>query len=146
MSSHKHKRSHAGYEVGRGRPPIHTRFKKGRSGNPGGRPRGVTAGRARSLILKEAYRQVRLREGDNVIVLPAFQAIVRALIAGAAKGNGPAQRAFIAQVQAIEQEIATQTAARGNSQSETLQISDLELARRIAFILEKGKRELEQDH
>lgn len=27
------------YEVGHGRPPMHTRFKKGQSGNPNGRPR-----------------------------------------------------------------------------------------------------------
>ena len=26
-------------EVGYGRPPVHTRFKKGQSGNPGGRPK-----------------------------------------------------------------------------------------------------------
>ena len=26
------------YEVGRGKPPLHTRFKKGQSGNPRGRP------------------------------------------------------------------------------------------------------------
>ena len=29
--------SESDYEVGPGRPPLHTRFKKGRSGNPGGR-------------------------------------------------------------------------------------------------------------
>lgn len=28
------------YEVGRGKPPIHSRFKKGQSGNPGGRRKG----------------------------------------------------------------------------------------------------------
>jgi hypothetical protein len=28
------------YEVGYGKPPHHTRFKKGQSGNPRGRPRG----------------------------------------------------------------------------------------------------------
>src|SRR5215468_4704520 len=32
------------YRVGRGKPPFETRFKKGQSGNPGGRPR-----RARDL-------------------------------------------------------------------------------------------------
>jgi Family of unknown function (DUF5681) len=30
----------ADYEVGYGKPPRHTRFKKGQSGNPRGRPNG----------------------------------------------------------------------------------------------------------
>jgi Family of unknown function (DUF5681) len=29
------------YEVGRGKPPVASRFKKGQSGNPGGRPKQV---------------------------------------------------------------------------------------------------------
>src|SRR4029077_7162665 len=29
--------SDSGYRVGPGRPPVHTRFRKGQSGNPGGR-------------------------------------------------------------------------------------------------------------
>src|SRR6202043_802995 len=45
-------------EVGYGKPPMHTRFRKGQSGNPGGRPRGMTAGKATALALKEAYRPV----------------------------------------------------------------------------------------
>ena len=31
--------SKSDYKVGTGRPPLHTRFKDGQSGNPGGRPR-----------------------------------------------------------------------------------------------------------
>jgi len=31
------------YKVGPGRPPIHTRFKKGRSGNPGGKRKHMPA-------------------------------------------------------------------------------------------------------
>lgn len=29
----------ASYEVGYGKPPVHTRFKEGQSGNPNGRPK-----------------------------------------------------------------------------------------------------------
>ena len=31
----------AAYAVGFGKPPEHTRFRKGRSGNPAGRPKGA---------------------------------------------------------------------------------------------------------
>ena len=78
-------------EVGYGKPPSRTRFRKGISGNPGGRPRGITAGRATALAIKEAYRPVTVREGDKVITMPAIQAVLRSQIALAAKGNGPAR-------------------------------------------------------
>jgi Family of unknown function (DUF5681) len=32
--------SNRNYDVGYGKPPLHSRFKKGRSGNPHGRPKG----------------------------------------------------------------------------------------------------------
>jgi hypothetical protein len=91
-------------EVGYGKPPTRTRFRKGVSGNPGGRPRGITAGRATAPAIKEAYRPVTVREGDKVITMPAIQAVLRSQIALAAKGNGPAQRALIDLVQAIERD------------------------------------------
>ena len=74
------KPSSATYEVGYGKPPARTRFKPRASGNPGGRPRGMTAERAKKLALKEAYRPITIREGDKIITLPAFQAIMRQLI------------------------------------------------------------------
>jgi hypothetical protein len=130
------------YKVGYGKPPVHTRFRKGESGNPGGRPRGTTVRRANDLALKEAYRSVTVREGDKVVRLPAIQAVMRSQVALAAKGNGPAQRALIEVVQAIEQAIAAQAVARESTESKTPPMSDLEIARRIAFVLAKAPRQM----
>jgi Family of unknown function (DUF5681) len=51
----------------------------------------MTAGRANSLALKEAYRIVTVGKGDKVLTMPAIQAVLRGLVAHAAKGNSPAQ-------------------------------------------------------
>jgi hypothetical protein len=134
------------YEVGYGKPPVAKRFRKGRSGNPRGRPRGTTARRLEAIILKEAYRLVKVKEGDNVELVPAIRAILRSQIAHAAKGNGPAQRALIESVRASEQELASQAAAEVKEKAAERPLSDLEKARRIAFILNKGRRELERQN
>ena len=144
MSDRPEDRGRSDYEEGYGKPPVRTRFRKGQSGNPGGRPRGITAGRARALALKEAYRMVTVKAGDKITRLPALQAILRGQIALAAKGNGPAQRAVIEVVQAIEREDAAQAAAETKAKANERPMSDLEAARRIAFLLEKGRRELEK--
>jgi hypothetical protein len=134
------------YAIGYGRPPSHSRFRKGMSGNPGGRPRGMTAGRAKKLALKEAYRPITVREGDKVFTLPAIQVVLRQQVAGAVKGNGPAQRAIIEMIPSIEQELAAQTAAEVKEKASERSMSDLEVARRIAFLLERGRREQEQQN
>ena len=63
MTSREKELSSDEYKMGYGKPPVQTRFRKGTSGNAGGRPRGMTAGRANALALKEAYRLVTVREG-----------------------------------------------------------------------------------
>jgi hypothetical protein len=47
---------------------------------------------------------VPVRDGDKIVKMPAIQAVHRSQIALAAKGNGPAQRAVLRVVQAIEKE------------------------------------------
>ena len=47
-------RKSGNYEVGYGKPPQHTQFKKGHSGNIKGRPRGS---RNASTLLDEALRE-----------------------------------------------------------------------------------------
>jgi hypothetical protein len=92
------------YEVGYGRPPRHTQFQKGRSGNPGGRPSRKRVARMRALALREAYRAITVKEGARMVSLTAFVAILRSQIELAATGNLQAQRDFLAMIRAIEQE------------------------------------------
>lgn len=86
------------YLVGYGKPPAEHRFAKGRSGNPGGRPKDAKAKlkpidtghgmRAAEEFLRiEAYRPIAIREGEQVIEMPAIQAVFRAMGVSALKGN-----------------------------------------------------------
>jgi hypothetical protein len=88
--------------VGYGRPPVHSRFRKGQSGNPSGKRQHGEAERVDALIRQEAYRPLTVREGDTVTKMSALQAVIRSHMACAAKGNVTAQRALLKLVQDIE--------------------------------------------
>lgn len=96
-------------EVGYGRPPRHSRFKPGQSGNPGGRPKGAKTRkskhrdeRLKELVLQEAYREVVVQDNGQDLPMPVAQAALRSLAIQAAKGNPRAAKLFLEIVQVTE--------------------------------------------
>lgn len=101
----------ATYEVGYGKPPVKTRFKPGESGNRHGRPKGarnqapaLSGERLKSIIGEEAYRTIRINDGDRQIKVSMAQAIVRAIAVNAVKGQQRAQKLFTEILTATERE------------------------------------------
>src|SRR3954467_1148505 len=75
----------ANYSVGFCRPPLHTRFKPGQSGNPSGRVKGSK--NLKSLFHQILNEQIPLIDGSQSKKVTKAEAIMRRLIIGALKGD-----------------------------------------------------------
>ena len=71
--------------VGYKHPPLETRFKKGRSGNPQGRPKGSWSGK--DLLQKALAIPLTVTENGIVRKLPQRDILFRSLLAKAIKGD-----------------------------------------------------------
>ena len=79
--------------VGYKRPPSHTRFKPGQSGNPKGRPKHVR--NLKTEFLEELGEVVHVREGDRKLTISKQRALIKALVAAAIKGDMRAANAIV---------------------------------------------------
>ena len=88
------------YEVGYGKPPRHTRFKPGRSGNPRGRPSGS---KNLATVLSEALNEpVIVAEDGRRRKITKRQAIIKQLVNRSAKADLRATKILIDIIQGIE--------------------------------------------
>jgi hypothetical protein len=72
-------------DVGYGKPPRSHQFKPGRSGNPGGRPKGV---KNEETILRELlHHKVALNERGKVRKIILLEAILRKVAEDCLRGN-----------------------------------------------------------
>jgi hypothetical protein len=124
----------ADYVVGYGRPPAHTRFRKGTSGNPHGRPPGRMAARLDKLMGAELLRPIQVREGERSFKLPMIVAVLRQTSLQALKGSLPAQRRFLDVAQAM----AKRPDTKGKGGNEPTEIT-LEMIVRESMKLDKDK-------
>lgn len=73
------------YAVGYGKPPVQTRFQKGKSGNPKGRPKNSI--NVRTAIIKTLSGTVTVVENGRPVTMSRPEALARQAYAHAAKGN-----------------------------------------------------------
>lgn len=73
------------YEVGYGKPPVHTRFRKGEVNNPRGRPKGSK--NTRTLFIEEMNAKVTINTSEGPKKITARHANIKRLIERALKGD-----------------------------------------------------------
>ena len=78
--------------VGYGKPPHHSRYKKGESGNLGGRPRGSR--NRKSIIAKIMFEITSYREGGKSKEATKLELLLRVIQTKAAKGDMAALKLY----------------------------------------------------
>jgi hypothetical protein len=87
-------------KVGRGKPPKHTQFKKGETGNKRGRPKGSK--NLATLIMEAARDQVTVTVGGKKRQISKMQATTMQLATKAAGGNLASMVKFLDRIDEIE--------------------------------------------
>lgn len=86
-------RSDSSYAVGFGRPPKHTQFKPGQSGNPKGR--SPQSPNMATIVRQVLGEQTPIRTGGRVRRMSKIEALFRSLLARAFKGDPKAVNALL---------------------------------------------------
>jgi hypothetical protein len=91
----------AGYAVGYGKPPKHTQFKPGQSGNPKGRPKGIK--NLNTDLEEELSQKILVTEGGTQLETSKQRAMLKALFAKALNGDVRASGVLINLILGLEQ-------------------------------------------
>ena len=111
------------YLVGYGKPPLHTRFQKGRSGNPKGRPRGR---KNMSTLLSDALNgSVIVVENGRRKKITKREAIVTQLVNKSASADLKATQIVLAMLRDVKSQ------ADGSADPAAFTEADQQIIRRI---------------
>ena len=106
-------------KVGPGNPPEHSRFRKGTSGNPNGRPRKERS--LKKLLEAELDEQITLTENGRRVRLTKREVLAKKMVNDALTGDRKAQQALFRLV-----------GDAGEPENPTVEVDPAELARFLA--------------
>lgn len=93
----------AEYEVGYGKPPVNSRFEKGQSGNPNGRPKGTK--NVNTMLRDALYAPIQIQQNGKTTTVTALEAIILKLRNNAIGGDyRSAVQALRLAARSVEQE------------------------------------------
>ena len=82
------------YKIGYGKPPKSSQFKRGKSGNPEGRPKGSL--KLATDLAAELNEQITVREDGRARRVSKQRALIKSLMAKALQGDIRANAAILA--------------------------------------------------
>ncbi len=85
--------------VGYGKPPVHTRFKPGQSGNPKGRRKGQR--NVHTVVDEVLSQRITIREGNRTRSVSKLDAMIVTMVNAALKGDAKAQASLIAMMRSL---------------------------------------------
>lgn len=119
------------FDVGYGKPPKHTQFKPGKSGNPKGRAAGTK--NLKTELSEELSEKMLIKEGGNPKKVSKQRAMLKALIAKAVHGDTKASQVLLSMIAKFVDDPITA-------------VAETELTESDKAILEKFKAKILSDH
>jgi hypothetical protein len=106
------------YTVGKNKPPRSSRFKKGKSGNSKGRPKGSR--NFKTTLRAELAAPVTVREGDKVRKLSKGQVVIRRSVDDAMRGKDRAADRVLKYAERLDEDESETPPMADRSQAEAI--------------------------
>jgi hypothetical protein len=84
------------YAVGRGKPPVRSQFKKGQSGNPGGKPGSTKNFQQRWRVSFEEALEMTYSDLEDTDAKTVLDDVTKEIVLSAARGNPQAVKTLLA--------------------------------------------------